>query len=209
MPSLRFTSVASATAIVATQPVWAALLARWQGHHIPRAAWAGIVTAVCGVAVLTGLDLSLSRRALLGDLLALLGAVFAAAYVTTGAVVRRGVSTLTYTAVCYSTAGGALLVACLAAGLPLSGYPARTWWEIAALTAGPQLLGHSVFNRVLRTTSATVVSLAILFEVPGAALLALLVLHQRLRPSLLPAAALLLAGIVTVVWAGSRAVPVE
>src|SRR3954470_10199727 len=42
VPSLTYTSVASATALVSTQPIWAALLARRAGHRIPPAAWAGI-----------------------------------------------------------------------------------------------------------------------------------------------------------------------
>ena len=38
VPSLRYTSVASATAIVATQPVWVALIASATGHYVPRRA---------------------------------------------------------------------------------------------------------------------------------------------------------------------------
>ena len=41
IPSLRYTSVASSTALVASQPVWAALLARTQGAMIRRSAWSG------------------------------------------------------------------------------------------------------------------------------------------------------------------------
>ena len=57
-------------------------------------------------------------------------------------------------------------------GKSLFGYDAKTWWIFVAITIGPQLLGHSVVNRVLRTTSATVVSVAILFEIVGAAVIA-------------------------------------
>src|SRR5207253_830018 len=42
IPSLSFTSVASSVALVATQPAWAALIARLRGHHVPRGAWLGI-----------------------------------------------------------------------------------------------------------------------------------------------------------------------
>jgi drug/metabolite transporter (DMT)-like permease len=204
VPSLDFTSVASATALVATQPIWAAVIARRQGHVIPRRAWAGIGLAVLGAAVLTGVDFSVSRRALLGDALALIGGFFAAAYVAAGGEVRRSVSTTAYTTVCYLTAALALLVACLAGGQALVGYSGRAWVYLAALTVGAQLLGHSVFNRVLRTTSATVVSLSILFEVPGAAVIAYLWLHQRPHAWALPGLALLLAGIAVVVMGRDR-----
>jgi len=48
VPSLSFTTVASSVALVATQPVWAALLARARGQQVPAQAWLGIVVAVGG-----------------------------------------------------------------------------------------------------------------------------------------------------------------
>jgi len=207
--SLRFTSVASSTALVATQPAWAALMARSRGASIRRTAWAGIALAVVAAALLTGIDVHLSSRALTGDLLALIGGVFAAGYVTTGAAVRRTIDTTTYTAVCYATTAVLLVIVCLIGQQSLAGYSAADWARIAGLTAGAQLLGHSVFNRVLRTTSATVVSLSILLEVPGATIIAAIFLHQSVHPSQVPAALLLLAAIAIVVRSGTRAMPAE
>ena len=209
IPSLRYTTVASSTALVATQPVWSALLARGRGAVISRSAWIGIVLAVLAAALLTGIDVRVSGRALGGDLLALAGGVLAAGYVTAGATVRRTVTTTTYTAVCYSTTALLLLVVCLIGSQRLNGYSGTDWLRIAALTAGAQLLGHSVFNRVLRTTSATIVSLSILFEVPGATLLAALFLHQHVRVEQIPAALLLLGGVALVIRSGTRSMPAE
>ena len=199
VPSVTLTSVASSTALVATQPIWAALLARRAGQQIPHRAWAGIGVAVLGAAVVTGVDFTVSLRALAGDGLALVGAMFAAAYVTTGAAARRTVTTTTYTTGCYLVAALLLLAVLTGHGDALTGYPTTAWVKLAALTVGAQLLGHSVFNRVLRTSSPTVVSLAILFEVPGAALIAGLWLHQSPHVGALPGLALLLVGITLVV----------
>ena len=127
VPSLRYTSVASATAIVCTQPVFVALIARATGHVVPRRTWLGIAIALVAVVILTGVDFSLEPRALWGDLLALLGGVFAAFYTVAGGEVRRTVSTTTYTLICYSTAGAVLLAVCLVGGR-------RAWW---ATTAAP------------------------------------------------------------------------
>jgi len=211
--SLRLTSVASATALVSTQPIWVALLARRAGASMPARAWLGIVVAVVGAAVLTGADLSASPRALGGDALAVLGGAGAAGYMVTGGEVRRHVSTVTYTAVCYATTAIALLVSCVAARQALTGYSGGTWLRLAALTVGAQFLGHSLFNRVLRTTSPTVVSLAILLEVPGAALLAAVFLDQHPSWWAVPGVLLLLAGIGVVITARGRtaepSIPVE
>jgi len=209
VPSVRLTSVASATALVATQPVWAALLARVAGRRVSAGIWLGILVSVSGAALLTGVDFSLSGRALLGDLLAIVGGALAAAYVTVGAAVRVRVSTTAYTFVCYGSCSALLLLVCLLGRQQLAGYDPPTWLRLAALTIGAQLLGHSLVNVVLRTISPTVVSLAILFEVPGAGIIAAVWLGQLPARSALPGLVLLLAGVGLVIRAGARAVPVE
>jgi drug/metabolite transporter (DMT)-like permease len=209
VPSISLTSVASATALVATQPVWAALFARAGGRRVRRSVWLGIGVSVAGAALLTGADVSLSGRALAGDLLATVGGVLSAAYMTAGGAVRPRVSTTAYTAVCYSCCAVLLLLLCLATGQRLGGYDLGTWAKLGALTAGAQLLGHSLFNVLLRSTSATALSLAILFEVPGAALIAAVWLGQVPAATALPGLLLLLAGIAVVVSAGIRAMPAE
>jgi drug/metabolite transporter (DMT)-like permease len=206
VPSLRYTSVASATAIVCTQPIWVALLARARGHHVPTRTWLGIGVAMVGAILLTGVDFSLDTRALVGDVLALLGGIFAALYTVAGAEVRRTVSTTTYTAVCYSTAAVVLLAGCLAGGVQIWGFSGMSWLQLLALTVGAQLLGHSVFNVVLRTTSATVVSLVLLLEIPGAALIAAATLGQVPPLAALPAALLLLVGLGIVISSAGEGV---
>jgi drug/metabolite transporter (DMT)-like permease len=207
VPSLTYTSVSSAAALGATQPIWAALLARRSGHHIPARGWLGIVVAVAGAALITGVDVTVSGRALAGDALAVAGGMCAAAYMVTGNRLRQSVSTTVYTTVCYLTTALLLLAVCVAAGRPLAGYSANTWLKLVALTAGAQFLGHSLFNRVLRTTSPTVVSLAILFEVPGATLIAALWLDQKPHLAAVPGLLLLLAGVGLVIAARDRSTP--
>jgi drug/metabolite transporter (DMT)-like permease len=208
VPSLSFTTVASSVALVATQPVWAALMARARGYDVPARAWLGIGLAVGGAGLLTGVDVALSGRALTGDLLALVGGILAAAYVTVGGEVRQTVSTTVYTAICYSTAAAVLGLLCVGGGQALGGYGGRTWLCLLALTAGPQFLGHSVVNRVLRTTSATIVSVAILFEIVGSTLLAWIAFGETPPAGAYPAAVLIAAGIVLVVLSGRPPEPV-
>lgn len=209
MIGVKTTTVAAATALTATQPIWSALFARIRGVRITPAAWWGIGLAVAATAVLTGLDVRVSGRAALGDVLALVAGVFAAGYVTAGARARRYAATTVYTAGCYGTTSIVLAGLMAAAGVSYTGFPAADWGRIVALTGGAQLLGHSLFNHVLRTTSPTVVSLAILFEVPGAAVLAALFLHQRIELFQIPAFAVLIGALALVIRAGGRAVPAE
>lgn len=204
-PSLRYTTVASATALVCAQPVWAALGSRMLGRPVSGLTWTGIGLSFVGVLLLTGADLAVSGRALYGDLLALVGGMLAAAYTTVGEHVRRSVSTSVYTSFCYASCAAVLLVACVAAGVRLAGYDTETWLRLVALTVAAQLLGHTLFNRVVGRVGATVVSTAILLEVPAAALLAAIFLDQAPPATAVPAGVLLLAGVYIVVRAEGRA----
>ena len=62
---------------------------------------------------------------------------------------------------------------------------------------------------MVQTTSATVVSLALLFEVPGAVVIAALWLGQAPTLLVLPAMVLLFAGLTLVIWSGTRRTPTE
>ena len=203
LPSLHMTSVASSTALVTTTPIWTAFLLRLRGHRPPGLVRAGTVVAFLGVVLLTGVDLSLSPRALLGDALALAGGMAAAGYVLIGAEVRRTVSTTAYTYVCYATTSLILLAVCLLSGSALAGYDGGTWLKLLLLTGAAQLLGHSLINRVVRNLGPSVTSTAILLETPGAALIAALWLGQTPPVAAYPALAVIMAGLALVI-AGDR-----
>lgn len=204
IPSLTMTTIAASTALVATQPIWAAFIARATGVRIERRVWIGITIAFSGVIVLTGVDLSVDPQHLIGDALALAGAVFAAAYVSVAERVRRSVDTSTMTFVLYAVSAITILPLVFVFREALVGFDAQAWLLILAVTLGAQLLGHSMMNKVLSSTSATVVSLAILFEMPGATIVAAIWLGQVPPLALLPAAALILAGLAIVIRAAER-----
>ncbi|GAA2662318.1 DMT family transporter [Paractinoplanes durhamensis] len=204
-PSVQLGSVATATALVATQPVWQGLIAAAQGRRPSTIGWLGIGLAVAGAIAATGADVGVSGQAVLADVLALLGGMAAAVYTALGEQARATLSTTTYTWICYGTCAIVLLLVCLIGGVDLGGYDHRTWAAILALVVGAQLLGHSMFNYALHHTSATTVSVLILLEVPGAALLAWLWLGQHPRPAALPGLALLLAGVMVVILGATRA----
>ncbi len=206
LTSLRLTSVASATAINALQLVWVVLWERSRGRRFPWVVTAGVTLALGGVLVVSGVDLSISGRALLGDLLALLGGLAVSVYMVAGARVRLRLSTASYTFACYGTCAGLLLVASVVAGQPLAGYPARQWGMLLALTVSAQLLGHSVFNHLLATSSPTLVALVLLLEVPGASVIAAAFLGQVPAVVALLGLVLILGGMVLVIRGGGARV---
>ncbi|MEJ2579721.1 MAG: DMT family transporter [Kineosporiaceae bacterium] len=202
LPSLRLTSVTASTALVTTTPVWTVGLARLRGAPVPRPVLTGVAAALVGVLAITGVDAGHGGAALLGDLLALAGGMAAAGYVVVGERVRRDLSTAVYTVLGYGSCAVLLAVAALVAGVPLAGWGPGTWAELAAMTVAAQLLGHTALNAALPAVGATTVSLAILLEVPGAALVAWAWLGVVPPWTVLPGAGLVLLGLVRVVRAG-------
>jgi drug/metabolite transporter (DMT)-like permease len=204
VPGAKLTTAAAATAMVCTQPVWAALIAAARRVPVAATTWVGVGVAVAGAVLATGADLTVSGRAVTGDLLAVGGGVAGAVYTTFGERARARTSTTAYTTVCYAVCAVLLGAVCLVRGVPLRGFDGRTWLAIGALTVGAQLLGHSLINFALHRVSATTISVLLLIEVPGAALLAWAWLGQVPAARSLPGLALLLAGVAVVVLGAAR-----
>jgi drug/metabolite transporter (DMT)-like permease len=194
--SLDYTSVAASVVLVSTQPVFVAVLAYLLfGEHTTPLSFLGIVVAIAGTAVIA-FDRTVGSAAFLGSVLALLGAVTVAVYVLIGRSSRTGgVGVLPYSIVVYSAAAATLLPVALVFGVSLWGYPGETWFWLAAITAGPQLMGHTVFNWALRYVEASIVSGTILAEPVVAALLAWLVLSERPGRLTIVGGAVVLAGL--------------
>ena len=194
--SLDYTSVAASVVLVSTQPVFVAVLAYLLfGERTSPLSFLGIVVAIAGTAVIA-FDRTVGSAAFLGNVLALVGAVTVAVYVLIGRSSRTGgVGVLPYSIVVYSAAAATLLPVALFFDARLWGYSGETWFWLAAITVGPQLMGHTVFNWALRYVEASIVSGVILGEPVVAAILAWLVLSER--PGLLTVAggAVVLAGL--------------
>jgi drug/metabolite transporter (DMT)-like permease len=204
--SLDYTSVASSVALVATNPLWVAVLSLllW-GERPPHLTLLGVLLAVVGSALIGFSDSGgAARNALLGDGLALVGALAVSGYFLIGRELRRRLSLLAYIWLVYTSAAVMLLgVAFLATGAQpggrsgaVAGYPPLAYVLLLLLAVGPQLLGHSALNWALRYLSATFITVALLGEPIGAALLALLLFREWFAPIQLAGFVLLLAGIV-------------
>jgi drug/metabolite transporter (DMT)-like permease len=205
--SLKMTSVASATALVSLQVAWVVVLARLSGRSIDTRVWVGLALSLAGVLVVSGVDGSISTRAVAGDLLAVAGGVFGAGYISVGGRVREHTTTVAYTVVCYTVCALTLAAACAVTRIPLTGFDARSWGLIVAVTVSAQILGHSVFNHLLAVMSPTLVSMLLLLEVPGAALLAAVFLGQAPPIAVYAGVGLICAGLVLVVRARAGSGP--
>ena len=177
--AMKLTSVATGTALTATQPIFAAIFIKLAGGHIPKKSIGGMVIAFISVVVITGIDFNVSIQAFQGDLLAVIGGALGAAYMIIGANAQRVISTSTFTTVCYLTCAVLIFPVAVITKSSLTGYSTMEWVLLAGLIIGAQFLGHTLFNFTLKRVSPAIVSLAVFFEVPVSALIAFAWLGQQ------------------------------
>ncbi len=197
--AMRLTSVAAGTALVALQPIFAALFVKFSGGDIPSRVWLGMSVSLMGVLLISGVDLQISFRSFLGDIAAIISAALAALYMMAGSKARRTLETATYTSVCYSVCALTALPMVYFGGFELIHFEAREWWILLGLILGAQILGHTMFNSALKRVSPAIVSLVIFFEVPISSILAIWWLGQKPPLGIIPGIVLILSGCALVV----------
>lgn len=209
--SLQYTTVASSVVLVTTTPLWVALispftlkepLARLVRYGMGLALAGSIVVGLSDTCAWSAAGLACSSitsllrgGAFLGDFLALVGAIMAAAYILIGRRLRAGISLIPYITIVYGMAAATLLVLTLTASEPLLGYPPVTYLWFLLLAVIPQLLGHSTFNWALRYVSAAYVSITLLGEPIGSTILAYFILKETPTALKIFGAILILVGI--------------
>jgi drug/metabolite transporter (DMT)-like permease len=194
--SLDMTSVASSVVLVSMGPVFVGLGSWLLLRERPSlAVGAGIMLAAAGSVIISFGDLGQGKDQLLGDLLALTGAVMIAGYFMIGRKVRAHLSLTTYVALVYGAAMVVLVAIVLLTRQPMSGFSLEAYAWLLALGLVPQLIGHSTLNWALRHLSATFVSILTLAEPIGSGILAFVILGEAVTASTMTGGVLVLAGI--------------
>lgn len=176
--SLYLTSVASASVLVTTSPIFLAVL----GFVLlrERLAWPvvlGIVAAVAGAVLIAlgdavGAGAEQRADSWLGNGLALFASVLVSFYLLIGRVVRQKTSWLAYVFPLYTVVAVTTWIAALVLGTPLFGYDARFYVLCLVMAFGPQIVGHGSFNYAIRYFPAALLGLLSLAEPVGASIAA-------------------------------------
>lgn len=211
--SLGMTTVAASVLLVNLHPVaMIAGSALWLGERPTQRQIVGTVIGLAGAAIVAWGDFSgrdmvgcggtgtvgCRGTELLGDALALLGALTVAFYYLSARRLRARLDVWPYVTLVYGTCFVVLLGFSAVTGVQLAPQPPRELTIFAAIALGPMLLGHTGFNWALKHVSAPTVSLVMLGEPVGAGIIAFLVPAIAEVPSVrtLVGGAVILTGIV-------------
>lgn len=195
--SLKFTSISNSVIIVATQPFFvAAMEAIFLKERISRQAVIGMALAFVGMVVISRSDFDLGRDHLLGDFLALAGALFAAVYLMFGRRIRQTLDNRHYVFPVYLIASVTLLAIAIPFRSPLVGFSGKTWSCFLLLALIPTVVGHTMYNYLLKFIRAHLVAITILGEPIGATVLAALIFGEYPGPATYIGGGMILTGII-------------
>lgn len=178
--SLKLTTVASSTIILALQPIIALI-----GGMIlfkERTTASALLTmgiAVVGAVMVGWGDFGLSKSAIIGDILSFLSVIAVVGYLLIGQSAVKKVSHWIYSFCVFGFAAVALVLYNVVTSVQLTGYDAKEWGIFVLLAVVPTI-SHLINNWLLNYVNATTISMSILGEPVGATILAVIILGERI-----------------------------
>ncbi|WP_019240283.1 MULTISPECIES: DMT family transporter [Bacillus] len=178
--SLKLTTVASSTIILALQPIVSLI----GGYFLfkERTTLSALLTmgiAIIGAMMIGWGDLGLSKDAIIGDLLSFFSVIAVVGYLLIGQSIIKKVSHWIYSFCVFLFAAIVLSIYNIFAGISFTGYEAREWGIFFLLAIVPTI-SHVINNWLLNYVNATTISMSILGEPVGASLLAVILLGEQL-----------------------------
>jgi len=194
--SILFTSVANSTLLANFAPIFVTL-GGWLilKQRVTRLFLAGMVLALAGATVLIGPNLAAGGRALVGDALGVVTAMFYGAYMLAIAFARGSASTAAIMA--RSTTVTAILLLPLALAMPGAFLPqgAAGWLPLFGLALVCQSGGQSLIAYAMKTLPASFSAVSLLVQPVLATLYAWVILAEPIGMTQAVGAAIILAGI--------------
>ncbi|WP_054861501.1 EamA family transporter [Gracilibacillus sp. JCM 18860] len=180
--SLQYTSVASSVVLVTLQPIFAFIGTYFFFHErFSSGTIISMFIAIFGSIIIAwGGDVQIAGKALYGDLLAILGAIFITAYFLFGQRVRKKVSMMTYTCIAYSIGAIMLIMYNMILKNSFFHYTSFEWSIFVFIAIIPTIFGLNLLNWSLKWVSSSVISMGIVFEPVGAAILAYFLLEETI-----------------------------
>ncbi|MFT8322884.1 MAG: DMT family transporter [Bacillus sp. (in: firmicutes)] len=193
--SLKLTTVASSTIILALQPI-VSLVGGFLFFK-ERTTSSAIMTmaiAIIGAMMIGWGDISLNSKAILGDFYSFLSVLSVVGYLLIGQSIVKKMSHWVYTCFVFFFAACLLTFYNLIIGESLTGYSGKEWGIFLLLAIVPSL-AHVINNWLLNYVNATTISMSILGEPVGATILAILLLGEHLVGWQIVGGILVLAGV--------------
>lgn len=173
--SLGLTSVASSVILVTAHPLLVGPVSHFFfKERLSIVNSTGIILSVVGVIILVygNKELTSGLDTIEGNMLAILGGIFAGLYILGGRKIRKTVSIGSYAFVVYSVGTVFLFIICLLFNAPVINLSLRDYGIILLMAVVAGIFGHTLYNWSLGHIRASLASVVLLGEPIGSSLLA-------------------------------------
>lgn len=208
--AVGLTRIANTTLLNNMAPLWVALFALliWK-EKLNRTFWLGLMAALIGAIVILGSDILRHPQLGLGDGLALISSFFYAAYFLNTQHSREKISTLRYLFLVNIVSSVLLFAFNLISGVPVTGYPLRTYLVFLAIGLFSHSIGYFCITYALGHLPASIVAPTMIAQLVLTSLLAIPLAGENLSlPQILGGLAVL-AGIFLVNQSNRREVQID
>lgn len=197
--AIGLTRIANTTLLNNMAPLWVALFAWlvWK-EKLGRRFWSGLVIALIGATVILGTDLIRHPQLGLGDGLAFVSSLFYAAYFLVTQRGRENISTLRYIWGANLMSAVILFGYNLINGIPITGYPLRTYLIFLVLGVFSQTVGYFSITYALGHLPASIVAPTMIAQLVLTSLLAIPLTGETLTTTQILGGLAVLAGIFLV-----------
>jgi drug/metabolite transporter (DMT)-like permease len=192
--SLRRTAIAPAAVLVNTEAIFVTIgTVLFMKAKLGKNAWFAVLLTFIGSVIVAMADAGSGGGALLGNLLALAGAIFGAVYTMLGTACRRGgVSTMVYSYFLYASAALTVLMFLAVSGTAPLGYEPVNFLTTLGMAVCCTIGGHSVYSWGLKFLPASFVASAKMMEPVFASVWALFLFGEK------PGILVILGGVVVI-----------
>lgn len=195
--SILLTSVANTTLLANLAPIFVTAVAWLVFREVPRKLFlGGLAAAIAGTLLLIGANFGQDGRALLGDALGVVTAMFYAAYQIAVTRLRAHVPTASLMAWSSAIMAVLLLPIAWASGEQLLPHSAGGWWKLVGIALFAQVIGQSLIAWAMAHLPGVFSSVGLLLQPVMATLFAWLLIGEIVGPLQFAGGALVLAGIL-------------
>lgn len=178
--SIKLTTIANSTILVSCSPVFVA----FGNYFITKEKLSpkmiiGILVSLIGTTIIA-LDSKggTTSNMFLGNALAFLGAIFVAFYLVIGGIARKNLNAGIYVFIVYSVSTITLFVMCFASKTTVYPYSLKEFMLFIALAFFCSILGHTVYNYMVKYVSSTLISVSTLSEPIFASIMAMIIFKE-------------------------------
>ena len=157
--ALKLTSIANTTVLGIVAPAFTLLIEKLvYGKKINAFSSIALIIVFIGCVIVQGSDLGSFSGEGLGNIMAIVSAVFLGIVFLIGSKARQEIGVLTYTKNLFSVSALVLLSCSLLLNNPIFNYSINNYFWLCMLGVVPTLIGHTIFSYSIKYVSPTIIT---------------------------------------------------